>query len=116
MSITRSLLTLSLAASLAGCFGRYRRYDTVARDTRSCSPSQHWERGRCVNNDHGHDDRAHHPLIDVEERKNLRGDLHEQPCGRGVERRSAGESNRILHQRASVPISLSAPLGRRRPE
>lgn len=57
MSITRSLLTLSLAASLAGCFGRSRRYDTFARDTRNCPPSQHWERDRCVNNDRGHDDR-----------------------------------------------------------
>jgi hypothetical protein len=68
MRTTRLLLASLLVASFAGCLVRTQPYTVTARETRSCRPSQHWDRDRCVDDrrdgddhDRGHDrDHDHH--------------------------------------------------------
>jgi hypothetical protein len=58
MRTTRLLLVSLLAVPLAGCVVRSRPYTTAASETRDCRLSQHWERGRCVDNRRDDHDRG----------------------------------------------------------
>jgi hypothetical protein len=58
MRTTRLLLASSVVVFLAGCFVQSPPYTTATSDRR-CRSAQHWERGRCVdNNRRGDHDRG----------------------------------------------------------